>query len=154
MHQSDIGCNTFIGEQTMLIRKSRPTEFCKQSGFRVKNEVRVRFKVLRAIDFQYLVVLCGLYFNGGIRGGKTARLSACGRCLKRERENQEERKIRVKRSRAKKLRRRRKENNLFGFIRLLVKSDFNRVQSIFHLFFRLKSTTKRTLFRKTLKNTI
>lgn len=38
MRQSDIGCNTLIGEQTMLIRKSRPTEFCKQSGFRVKNE--------------------------------------------------------------------------------------------------------------------
>lgn len=150
MHQSDIGCNTFIGEQTMLIRKSRPTEFCKQSGFRVKNEVRVRFKVLRAIDFQYLVVLCGLYFNGGIRGARLRGGQPAGGSAKIRRK----RKIRVKRSRAKKLRRRRKENNLFGFIRLLVKSDFNRVQSIFHLFFRLISTTKRTRLRKTLKNTI
>ena len=75
MHQSDIGCNTFIGEQTMLIRKSRPTEFCKQSGFRVKNEVRVCFKVLRAIDFQYLVVLCGLYFNGEHKGQDCAAVS-------------------------------------------------------------------------------
>ena len=59
----------------MLIRKSRPTEFCKQSGFRVKNEVRVRFKVLRAIDFQYLVVLCGLYFNGEHKGQDCAAVS-------------------------------------------------------------------------------